>query len=520
MSRSEELEALALKLVTLLASASAPPLSSSTVLQEASTGPNATQPNTSILSANAVKEAARPAIPLFNGGVSTHTLGQTVLAPIPPATPVPSTSQREIRLEDIAPYLGVPIVNELFQGYLTAKTVQYELTHALLKAQADGHTLEREVEMLRARESQLLATASNCSLLSPPDAYIRNTSSLGPDHSASRTTAAHISSSNGSHPIAPPAELEVRSSVRPPQYPETVLWLFEDAKVDPDSRSPSKGNESRIRLHNAIRDVNGDVVSRSVYNSMLSTAQSHMDQILAKPDVVRANISLRYQRPFFQRFSHHITDAVRELERSEPLLRLCGTHWKAERLLGKALTMARTASGSRSDNEGSDDDRDRANASSDPSSSRSVPVSQCSRSNSHKRGIDTEDQAAAPRAAKHRKSTLAASSHVSTLHANTSPTEHSPHLIDSNAPVGDFADKMWKAVRGPVSIPTPPANPQSPPTPAGDGDAETYHESAASTSNADGNTQMEATSEDGGQTIPSSLSGITNEGDGVSVCYT
>ena len=143
------------------------------------------------------------------------------------------------------------------------------------------------------------------------------------------------------------------SSGRPLQYPQTVLWTFEDCKTDP-SIDFTAANEARVALHKIIRHANGTMITNSAVKAITSRARPIVNKILAR---VPSHIQHKEIGKVYFRTTYPTEwDAgCEELETAQPLLRLCAGHWKAEFVLAQviksmkrgkkgALTTARPAS--------------------------------------------------------------------------------------------------------------------------------------------------------------------------------
>jgi hypothetical protein len=113
------------------------------------------------------------------------------------------------------------------------------------------------------------------------------------------------------------------------------LWTFEDCKKDP-SINFTAANEARVALHKIIRHNNGTMITSSAVKSITSRARPIVSKLLEKVSshIQHKDIGKVY---FWTTYPTEWDAACQELESTQPLLKLCSGHWKAEFVLGQVI---------------------------------------------------------------------------------------------------------------------------------------------------------------------------------------
>ena len=140
-----------------------------------------------------------------------------------------------------------------------------------------------------------------------------------------------IDSTAASHALTP----ECDSSGQPLQYPPTVLWTFEDCKTDP-SIDFTAANKARVALHKIIWHPNGTMITNLAVKAITSRARPIVNKILAQvpSHIQHKKIGKVY---FWTTYPTEWDAGCQELESTQPLLKLCAGHWKAEFVLAQVI---------------------------------------------------------------------------------------------------------------------------------------------------------------------------------------
>jgi hypothetical protein len=213
-------------------------------------------------------------------------------------------------------------------------------------------------------------------------------SSLGPSDSASQQ--------KGDFAIDEAIENLLQSveapSVRPRILPLSVLWHYEDCENDSEGIIITEHNKRRPRMTLALRRPDGTKLSRQELANMRRSADIVVQKLVTtvkSSPLFDADISKPTK--FFIRtvFLTEYRQAILELEAEQKLLRLCSAHWKADAMIGQAISRRNDAQ-SKSQRE-----RDRSSNPPDPNDSwppapsHSIPrASDRAPANAAKRALD------------------------------------------------------------------------------------------------------------------------------------
>ncbi|KAM6499838.1 hypothetical protein JOM56_005346 [Amanita muscaria] len=110
------------------------------------------------------------------------------------------------------------------------------------------------------------------------------------------------------------------STIRPFQYPESVLWTLQDCKKNEDVNL-SKSNPSRPSMRFGIRHEDGSLLNDEEWQA------------------VKSSVGKKQMMSYFKSFHRDAWyKAIEQLEEQQPLLKLCAEHYKAEKTLNQILT--------------------------------------------------------------------------------------------------------------------------------------------------------------------------------------
>ncbi|KAF8256522.1 hypothetical protein EI94DRAFT_1822438 [Lactarius quietus] len=129
-------------------------------------------------------------------------------------------------------------------------------------------------------------------------------------------------------------------SIHPSYYSLTILWLFKDCKTNPPVHL-SASNTSQPPMQHIIWHEDGWLITleewKSIQQSVVLVAHTWLD-VLSTGHLPPSATSVPQKKVFYR---HHFLkewlQALRELELLTPLLSLCGSTWKAEKVLGSVL---------------------------------------------------------------------------------------------------------------------------------------------------------------------------------------
>jgi hypothetical protein len=163
----------------------------------------------------------------------------------------------------------------------------------------------------------------------PAPATASPSSSLRPSQSASQVSA--------TKPLIAPLP-RPRVTIRPAEYPPSILWTFEDYKKAPDIGG-SATNKSRPPMRRVLRHEDGSILTESewkvVRESAIIIARSRLYCLYSAASHATG---LARKKKFFKGFfPDQWAAALVELERLVPLTSLCSGEWKADKTLGSVL---------------------------------------------------------------------------------------------------------------------------------------------------------------------------------------
>ena len=275
---------------------------------------------------------------LTNYGNSTSLYGDTTLSDLvhgPSPSLTPSRQLNHLMPAQQTGFLHTPSAQQLFHNWQCASETSNRVMMLYQQALQENTELRSKVRNL---ETQLqIATQHSFNLNNNP--YDLSNLSWPMlmfiySHSRHQSTTSFtdsVDSAMASRVLTPEHDI----FGRPLQYPLTVLWTFEDCKKDP-SIDFTAANEARVSLHKIIRHPNGTMISTSVVKAIMSRARPIVDKILARipshiqpKDVGKAYLRTTYPAEWDL--------ACQELESTQPLLKLCAGHWKAEFVLAQVI---------------------------------------------------------------------------------------------------------------------------------------------------------------------------------------
>jgi hypothetical protein len=173
------------------------------------------------------------------------------------------------------------------------------------------------------------------------------------------------------------------SSKRPEFLEEKVLWYYYDCLNDKfPGNIVSASNPCRPKMQLAVRRWDGELISTPEYNNIQRSAHIHAEGLIrlarSHPSIIASStdaFKLLAKSDIKKWFNAQYSQAILELEKDQRLLRLCAGHWKADAVLGQAITQLNYAESKRT--------RARSNTSSskhslmpDPSDPLPAPISQ------------------------------------------------------------------------------------------------------------------------------------------------
>ena len=127
------------------------------------------------------------------------------------------------------------------------------------------------------------------------------------------------------------------SAERPNDYPFDILWNFDDCKTEEEiSVIFTSGNEGRPIMEKALRDEDGNFLSADAFNRIKASVRSVAAQLLQLP-VKMGDAEARTKRYFKSAYLQEWTNALGMLEFTQPIVRLCSAHWKADHLIAQHL---------------------------------------------------------------------------------------------------------------------------------------------------------------------------------------
>lgn len=133
---------------------------------------------------------------------------------------------------------------------------------------------------------------------------------------------------------------------RPSQFPESILWLFEHACADPHVQAASS-NKSRPSMRMAIRNTDGSRIEPGEWTAIMRSSRLVKADLLSLPTPrhLQGKDSPRTGIYFRRHFPSEWQAALDKLEQLQPLLSLCASHWKAEKVLTRVLQKAHESRG-------------------------------------------------------------------------------------------------------------------------------------------------------------------------------
>ncbi|KAI0044239.1 hypothetical protein FA95DRAFT_1625999 [Auriscalpium vulgare] len=183
---------------------------------------------------------------------------------------------------------------------------------------------------------------------------VQRTSDVGSDLSRGSTPLRE------STPLTP--LLEASSAIRPRQYPAEILWNLADCEDQPDS-GWTAANSARPPMRHCIRQADGRLINDVTYRQIRTSARIVKADLTALPIAAGYHGKLRHKAYYRTHHAKKWNDAIARLEVMQPLLALCGNHWKAEQVLGNSLRgtdKKKKKTVSETDDEDDDDEGDSA----------------------------------------------------------------------------------------------------------------------------------------------------------------
>jgi hypothetical protein len=181
-------------------------------------------------------------------------------------------------------------------------------------------------------------------------------------------------------------------SMRPRFLPVSVLWHYEDCENDSEGVIITEHNKRRPRMTLALRRPDGTKLSRQELTNMRHSVDIVVQKLVTtvkSSPLFDADTSKPTKLFIRTVFLTEYRQAILELEAEQKLLRLCSGHWKADTMIGQALSRRNDAQ-SKSQRE-----RDRSSNPSNPNDSwppepsHSIPcVSDRAPANAAKRALD------------------------------------------------------------------------------------------------------------------------------------
>ncbi|KAH9053860.1 hypothetical protein EDB87DRAFT_152254 [Lactarius vividus] len=124
-------------------------------------------------------------------------------------------------------------------------------------------------------------------------------------------------------------------------YPESVLWTLQDYRRE-QGGSISRAGDYPPKMRLAIRDEDGRMISDADYKDIRSRA-IHIVRRRLQPLNTSCTAGIPECKTFYKANHSDVWFAViAELEGTCPLLTLCDSHWKAERILGSVIRYIRS----------------------------------------------------------------------------------------------------------------------------------------------------------------------------------
>lgn len=146
------------------------------------------------------------------------------------------------------------------------------------------------------------------------------------------------------------SSIGARSTTRPQEYPQTVLWNRADASNDPNVGA-GKGNETRFQLGTIIRQADGCLINEDTLDIIKASGRAliaqHLESLATPKDKLAARAKTRtahWYKSYTKRNWHKV---IVEFEQQQPLLGLCSGNWKAEYALTVLIADDNTASNMR-----------------------------------------------------------------------------------------------------------------------------------------------------------------------------
>lgn len=155
-------------------------------------------------------------------------------------------------------------------------------------------------------------------------------------HSCHQSTSSFTNSIDGTSTTASRAMTpDHDSSGWPLNYPLAILWTFEDCKTDL-SIDFMAANEACIALCKIIQHHNRTMITHSAVKAISGRARPIVNKMLAQvgPHIQDKEIGKIY---FWATYPAEWDAACQELESTQPLLKLCAGHWKAEFVLAQVI---------------------------------------------------------------------------------------------------------------------------------------------------------------------------------------
>ncbi|KAF9471995.1 hypothetical protein BDN70DRAFT_887494 [Pholiota conissans] len=247
-----------------------------------------------------------------------------------PCFPLATSNAIPIESLSLSQLYQVPVVKNLMENYQS-------MFRFNLRMEKENQMLQERIDDLTARRALLenVSRMHSSGIEYPPEMTptVPSTPSLSPDDSISQA---------GGSPVPPPAQpLDLpfnREYNRPPQYPSSVLWHFQDSQHD--STVISRGNKSRPNMERCIRHPDGRPIVRYEWRAIMTSAKRAIEELLrplgppGDPLATRTHYKNTHPDAW--------TRAIAYLEAQQPLTALCASHWKAEHVLGQMLVTKRS----------------------------------------------------------------------------------------------------------------------------------------------------------------------------------
>jgi hypothetical protein len=181
-------------------------------------------------------------------------------------------------------------------------------------------------------------------------------------------------------------------SMRPRFLLVSVLWHYEDCENDSEGVIITEHNKQRPRMTLALRRPDGTKLSHQELTNMRHSAdivvQKLVTTVKSSPlfDADTSKLTKLFIRTVFLT---EYCQAILELEAEQKLLRLCSGHWKADTMIGQALSRRNDAQSKSQRERDRSSNPSNTNDSWPPEPSHSIPcVSDRAPANAAKRALD------------------------------------------------------------------------------------------------------------------------------------